>query len=85
MINVTGHIFRMVGLLIEMLGVWGVYTASDGQPMTQISLPNGKAMPLAWLWVGLGFVVWLTGTAMVYSTRRCRRAPERDAHQVNLE
>jgi hypothetical protein len=83
MISVTGHILRMVGLLIEMLGVWGVYTASDGQPTTQIPLPNGKTVPLAWLWVGLGFVVWLTGTALVYTSRRRRRAPERDAQQID--
>jgi hypothetical protein len=84
MTTLTGHILRMVGLLIEMLGVWGVYSGGDAKTMAHIPLPGGKTMPLAWLGVGLGFVVWLLGTAMVYSSRRRRPAPRRDAYQINL-
>ena len=27
----TGHIIRMIGMLIEMIGVWGVYQASNSK------------------------------------------------------
>ena len=86
MTNVTGQILRMIGLLIEMFGVWGVYTAADGQPAARIVFPGGRSVPLAWFWPwGWGLVVWLLGTAMVYSSRRRRRTAERDVRRMNLE
>jgi len=63
----TAHIIRMVGLLIEMAGVWAVYTGRDDPSPMRISLPgSARALPLSWLVLALGFVVWFTGTILVY-------------------
>ena len=71
----TGHIIRISGLLIELLGLWGVFHSSDVQEdRGRLVLPGGTVVPLAWLAVGLGFVLWLTGTFLVYAARS-RRTP----------
>jgi hypothetical protein len=70
----TGHIIRISGLLIEMLGIWGVFNATSDKDQARLQLPGGTVIPLAWLAVGLGFVLWLTGTVLVY-TARSRRKP----------
>jgi hypothetical protein len=70
----TGHIIRITGLLIEMLGIWGVYNATDDKDQARLELPGGTSVPVAWLAIGLGFVLWLTGTILVYAARS-RRTP----------
>lgn len=63
----TGHIIRMIGMLIEMLGVWGVYQSSNSQAPWLISIPGAAAMPIAWLAVFAGLIIWLAGVFIVYS------------------
>ena len=42
----TGHLIRMIGLLIEMLGVWGVYNSTGEQgPGSDLSFPGGSTVP----------------------------------------
>jgi hypothetical protein len=55
----------MVGLLIELIGIWAVFKERGNDEATRITLPGGGSAPLAWLIVGLGFVVWLAGTVLV--------------------
>ena len=45
MSKTTGHIIRMIGMLIEMLGVWGVYQASNSKTPWVISIPGAGSMP----------------------------------------
>ena len=45
----TGHIIRICGLVIEMLGVWAVYNASGAADQARLSLPGGTTVP----WHGL--------------------------------
>jgi hypothetical protein len=61
-----GHLIRIVGLVIEMLGVWCVFNSTGAKNSTRLQLPGGNEMPLAWLAVGVGFVLWFTGTSLVY-------------------
>jgi hypothetical protein len=74
----AGHLIRMCGLLIEMLGVWGVYSSTGENDHARIQLPGGSIVPLAWLVVALGFVIWLTGTIIVYGSRKNRRPRQMD-------
>jgi hypothetical protein len=67
MSKTTGHIIRMTGMLIEMLGVWGVYQASNSKRPWLISLPGTQSMPAAWLAVFAGLIIWLIGAFIVYS------------------
>jgi hypothetical protein len=64
----TGQILRFVGLLIEMLGILGLafWTRTDpaGTP-----LPGSFPPRLAWIVVGLGFVIWLAGNTLIYWPR----------------
>jgi hypothetical protein len=83
MINVTGHILRMVGMLIELFVVWRVCAGSDERLTTLITLPGGGRTQVAWLAMGAGLVIWSTGTAMVYSSRRSRRPPKRDMRPLD--
>jgi hypothetical protein len=84
MTNVTGQILRMVGMLIELFVVWRVCAQNDERLMTRITLPGGATTAVAWLAMGVGIAIWLTGTALVASSRRRRPAPERDSHQIEL-
>ncbi len=65
----TGHIIRMIGMLIEMLGVWGVYQASNSKTPWEISLPATGPVPVAWFAVLVGLIVWLVGVFIVYSNK----------------
>ena len=78
----TGHLIRISGLVIEMLGIWGVYRASGDNDQARLSLPGGTEVPLAGIAVGLGFVLWLTGTLLVYTGRSQRKAPEKDHREL---
>jgi hypothetical protein len=83
MTYVTGHILRMAGLLLEVLGIWSVYSGSVART-PQIPLAGGKSLPLPWLGVGLGFALWFVGTVMVYIGRRARALnAQREADRLN--
>jgi hypothetical protein len=80
----TGHIIRMIGMLIEMLGVWGVYQASQSKTPWLISIPGKGTIPVAWLAVFVGLCIWLAGVFIVYSYRPpVRRLP--DPGGVNID
>jgi hypothetical protein len=65
----TGHIIRMIGMVIEMFGVWGVYQASYSKSPWLISIPGAGTMAVAWLAVFIGLIIWLAGVFIVYSYR----------------
>jgi hypothetical protein len=69
----TGHIIRMVGMLIEMLGFWGVYQANHSETPWVISIGNAGNIPVAWLAVAFGLFIWLAGVFIVYSNKPLRR------------
>jgi hypothetical protein len=68
---ITGQIVRTLGLLIEMLGIFALVfrTRTD-----QAGVPLPGSFPLGFVWavVGIGFVVWLVGTVMIYWMRQTR-------------
>jgi hypothetical protein len=68
----TGHIIRMIGMVIEMLGVWGVYQASNSNTPWVISIPGAGPIAVAWLAVFVGLIVWLGGVFIVYSNKPFR-------------
>ena len=69
----TGHIIRMVGMLIEMLGVWGVYQANHTETPLVMSIGRAGPIPVAWLAVVFGLIIWLAGVVIVYSNKPLRR------------
>ena len=71
----VGQFMRLGGLIIEMLGVWAVFQGNGDRPPATIQLPGMAPVSLAWIGIGLGFVLWLAGTALVYSARSSRKAP----------
>jgi hypothetical protein len=73
MTQVIGQILRMSGLLIELIGVWAVFTGSGDNEARRISLPGGQTAPIGWLVVGLGFAIWLTGRILVSVSAPRRR------------
>ena len=79
----TGHIIRISGLVIEMLGIWGVFRASGDTDQPRIQLPGGTTIAMAWIAVGLGFVVWLTGTILVYAPRSRQKPVPKDQRNSN--
>jgi hypothetical protein len=79
----TGQIIRISGLLIEMLGIWGVYNGAGNKDQPVLQLPGGTAVSPAWIAVGLGFVLWLTGTIFVYGGRPRRKSLEKDQRELS--
>ncbi len=73
MSKTTGHIIRMIGMLIEMLGVFGVYHASNSKTPWEISIPGAGKVAAAWLAVLVGLIVWLVGVFIVYSNKPLRQ------------
>jgi hypothetical protein len=68
----TGHIIRMVGMLIEMLGVWGVYQANHSETPRVMSIGGVGSIPVAWFAVAFGLIIWLAGVFIVYSNKPLR-------------
>jgi hypothetical protein len=85
MYKLIGHLIRMTGLLIEMVGVWGVYTGRDDKHPTLISLPGGNTLPVPWVAVGLGFVLWFIGTLIVYMSRARRNTDKKGQRERDAE
>jgi hypothetical protein len=77
--RVTGQLLRLVGLLIEMVGVVGVVRERGGHEVPQIRIPGGPTVSASWAAVVLGFVVWLVATIILAVTRpphqRCPGKP----------
>ncbi len=62
--RVVGQILRLVGLMIEMFGVFGVLTGRGDFEAVRLRLPNGTVVSPAWIAIALGFVIWLLGTIL---------------------
>ena len=69
----TGHIIRIIGMLIEMVGVWGVYQTRNGNASWVITLSGGTSIPAAWVCVFVGLLIWLAGMFIVYSSKHPSR------------
>ena len=78
----TGHVIRISGLVIEMLGIWGVYRASVDADQPRIPLPGGTTISLAWIAVALGFALWLTGTILAYAGPARRKSLRKDEREL---
>lgn len=72
MTRLVGQWLRLIGLVIEMVGVVGVVRERGGQPVPQLRLPSGSVVSSAWLAVGLGFVLWLVATILINSSKPAR-------------
>jgi hypothetical protein len=70
--QVGGQIFRLGGLILEMVGLGGVMTGHPGLGLADVRVPDGSTLAPAWIAVGLGFLIWLTGTMLIYGSRRAR-------------
>ena len=80
MTKTTGHIIRMIGMLIEMIGVWGVYQANNSKSPWLISIPGSGPIFVAWIPVFVGLIIWLTGVFIVYSYKpRMPKNPPSDS------
>jgi hypothetical protein len=75
----TGQILRIVGLLIEMLGILAAALRTR-RDQADGPLPEFISTRLIWTVVGVGFVIWLIGSILTYWPRshRKRRDPDRD-------
>jgi hypothetical protein len=72
---------RIGGLIVEMLGVLAVMKGNEGIFATKLQLPGFEPVPLAWVGVALGFVLWLIGTVLVYWSRPPRNASSREINE----
>jgi hypothetical protein len=69
--SVTGQIVRTVGLFIEMLGILALLFRTQTD-QAGIPLPGSFPRPLVLAVTGVGFVIWMIGTMMIYWSRRVR-------------
>jgi len=69
MIRTTGQWLRLIGLLVEMIGVVGIVRERGGASLPQVPLPGGRVISSAWIAVGLGFVIWLVASIILAATR----------------
>jgi hypothetical protein len=69
----TGQLLRMVGLLIEMIGLVGIALGRGGDQGLQVRIPGGSTISASWLAVAIGFVVWLVATILLAATRPPRK------------
>jgi drug/metabolite transporter (DMT)-like permease len=68
----VGQWLRLIGLVIEFVGVIGVVRERGGQPAPQFRLPSGSAFSSAWAAVGLGFVLWIVATILLSTSKPTR-------------
>jgi hypothetical protein len=71
--RLTGQWLRLIGLLIEMIGVVGIVRERSGQVLPQVRIPGGPLVSAAWVAIALGFVIWLIATILLAATRPPRR------------
>jgi hypothetical protein len=69
----VGQLMRLGGLIVEMLGVYAVMKGVEGPFAAKVQLPGFEPVPIGWIGVGFGFVLWLVGTVLVYSSRPSRK------------
>jgi hypothetical protein len=84
MTKTTGHIIRMIGMLTEMLGLWGVVQTRNSKSAWLISIPGAGTMPVAWLAVFIGLIVWLVGVFIVYSHKADIRKKTQPGDDLSL-
>ena len=72
-----GQWLRLIGLLIEAVGVYQVVRERGGQPATMILLPGGSNFSAAWAAVALGFLLWFVGKIAITVGGRTRRDGDR--------
>jgi hypothetical protein len=65
----TGQILRAAGLLIELLGVIAVLAQSRINEAGWFPLLGGS-VPLGWIAVAAGFVMWLAGRIVLATSDR---------------
>jgi hypothetical protein len=80
--KLVGQFMRLGGLLVEMLGVWAVMKGDEGIFATRLHLPGIQPLPLGWIGIALGFVLWLIGTVLVYWSRPSRKASRQDIEET---
>jgi len=68
----AGPILRILGLVIELFGL-AVLTLSGRNDGADLGARLGIAANTVWAIVLTGFVVWGTGTALIYTSRRDAR------------
>jgi hypothetical protein len=83
MTRLIGHALRILGILIEMLGVWGVYTAAQGGNVPKVPVRSGDNVPIAWVAVGLGFALWFAGMVVLTFVRQRRPRRNRDERELD--
>ena len=76
-----GHLIRIVGLVIEMFGVWGVFNSNGAKDSARLQLPGGNEIPVAWLAVGIGFVLGSSAQSSSTSPGRTRNS----GHEILCE
>jgi hypothetical protein len=79
--KLVGQFMRLGGLIVEMLGVLAVMKGDEGRFATKLQLPGFEPVPLAWIGIGLGFVLWLVGTVLVYWSRPSRKASRQEIEE----
>jgi uncharacterized membrane protein len=83
-----GQIIRLVGLLIEMLGILAVALESRNGG-AEARLPGGFSLSprLIWAVVAVGFVIWLSGSILTYwpqPPKKNPHPPARDRENLGL-
>jgi hypothetical protein len=86
MTRLTGQILRMLGLLIEALGILALvlWTSTDE---AGVPLPGSFSRSQVWIVIGSGFVIWLCGSIVTYwprSVRKVRSFPHDDLGELKL-
>jgi hypothetical protein len=64
----------MVGLFIEMAGVWAVYTGWDDPGKMRVTIPGiARGWPVSWVVLWVGLVIWIVGVILVYRSAPAKR------------
>ncbi len=81
----TGQWLRLIGLLIEAIGVVGVIRERGGQPAMTIHLPGGVVVSAAWTAVALGFFAFVVGRILIAAGGASRRVRDRTGHDPEFD
>lgn len=74
--STSGQILRVVGLLIELVGVGAVLAQSRTDQVARIPIPGGS-LALGWAAVATGFLMWLVGRIIIARSDRISRNQKR--------